>query len=884
MRRAMILIASVGIALAAAARPAPAAEPAEPVTVKVLFLFSPNYPETASTRRLVELMKEDPAISVQEWGGLQLPGGAGRAPLMMAIAGKAAPDVCMSWFHVIRNDIRQGFLYPLNEWIGEDADGNGQIDDDEARWDRWKEIPRLWRQVATVDGKVYGVPLASKAYLGLVFRIDMARAAGLDPNRPPRTWDELLYWCQRLTDPNKKIPGALVERGQRGISLQPYGWTWLPWIYSAGGSPIVQVRRSPRTGKEYVLPPDTVTFRTPEGEDLTRVEPGWRADFASPAAVAATAFLHRLSWQRWLIDPETREPVNLKPEDLAAGFVGLGSRKLAFRPGDAITGVARGFMEQRGMTPWELLGRGEVAMTTWVIDDLPALSQNLGVSPDLLGWFPFPAAPGPGGRQVIQLHNHFAVMCEGVGDRPKPQRDKVWKVLAAGTDNTVGDDDIRQRVLAGLVRFVNPADLKRLGFDDYLKDVPQVVRGYYDQIADGRIFTCTEPYMGFWVTQDDALNRQVISLIMADTGEHFDYVSALREVEHKANSGLMFGQPKEVLDRYRTPARIAFAAMAAVMAAFMFFLVRSFTRRRRASTRQVYSGWLAWGLVGPAVLLVGLWSYYPLFRGMVMALQDYKVAGESPFVGLDNFITLALDASFWESLGRTVYFVALNMVLAFLTPIFLALLLSEVPRGKYLFRTLFFLPQVTSGLVIALLWKLMYEPTPAGFLNQLIEMLNRLPLVHLGPRTWLQDPKMAMVCAVIPTVWASMGISSLIYLAALKSVPEEIYEAAEMEGAGILAKIRHISVPTLLPLIIINFVGVFVATFQNMGNIFLLTFGGPGESTMVVGLRIWIEAYNNLRFSMATSMAWVLGSLLVGFMYLQIRFLRKVEFKRATWE
>jgi multiple sugar transport system permease protein len=880
----MMLIAGVAILAAGSDGAAPGDEPTEPVTVKVLYFYSPNYPDTASTRRLVQLMKEDPAISVQEWGGLNLPGGAGRAPLMMAIAGKTAPDVCMSWFHVIRNDIRQGFLYPLNEWIGDDANGNGQIDDDEAKWDRWKEIPKLWRQVATVDGKVYGLPLASKAYLGLVFRIDMARAAGLDPNSPPRTWGELFYWCQKLTDPNKKIPGAVLERGQRGIALQPYGWTWLPWVYSAGGSPIVQVRKSPKTGKEHVLPPDTVTFKTPEGEDLTHVEPSWRADFASPAGLAATAFYHRLSWQRWLIDPETHEPVNLKPGDLAAGFVVEGPRKLAFKPDDVVTGVARGFMEQRGMNPWELLGRGEVGMTTWVVDDLPALSQSLGVSPDLLGWSPFPAGPGPRGRQVIQLHDHFGVLCEGVGDRPKAERDKVWKVLAAATDNTVGDDDVRQRVLAGLVRFVNPADLKRLGFDDYLKDVPQVVREYYDKMADGLIFTCTEPYMGFWVTQDEALNREVLSLIMADTGEKFDYASALRQVEHKANSGLMFGLPREVLDLYRTPARVIFAAMVAVMAALMFLLVRSFTKKAPASTRQVYSGRLAWGLVAPAVLLIGLWSYYPLVRGMVMALQDYKVAGASPFVGLDNFITLALDKSFWESLGRTVYFVLLNMVLAFLTPIVLAILLSEVPRGKYLFRTLFFLPQVTSGLVIALLWKLMFEPTPAGFLNQLIEIVNRLPGVHLKTQTWLQDPSLAMICAIIPTVWASMGMSSLIYLAALKSVPEEIYEAAEVEGAGILAKIRHISIPTLLPLIVINFVGVFVATFQNMGNIFLMTFGGPGEATKVLGLAIWIEAYNNLRFSMATSMAWVMGSLLIGFTYLQIRFLRKVEFKRAAWE
>ncbi len=85
-----------------------------------------------------------------------------------------------------------------------------------------------------------------------------------------------------------------------------------------------------------------------------------------------------------------------------------------------------------------------------------------------------------------------------------------------------------------------------------------------------------------------------------------------------------------------------------------------------------------------------------------------------------------------------------------------------------------------------------------------------------------------------------------------------------------------------MPLIIINFVGTFIGTFQNMGNIFLLTFGGPDNATTVVGLKIWIEAYNNLRFSMATSMAWILGSLLIGLTYVQIQFLKKIEYKRAS--
>jgi multiple sugar transport system permease protein len=345
----------------------------------------------------------------------------------------------------------------------------------------------------------------------------------------------------------------------------------------------------------------------------------------------------------------------------------------------------------------------------------------------------------------------------------------------------------------------------------------------------------------------------------------------------------MFATPRATLDRYRWPARVVFAVIAGIMAFFVVLIVRGQLRRGAggASCRNVYNRWVAWGLVMPALLLIGLWSYYPLLRGMVMAFQNYRITGGSTFVGLDNFIALAMDGSFWRSLLRTVYFVALNMTLAFSAPILLAILLTEVPRFKIFFRTLFFLPQMTSGLVIALLWKLMYTPTPEGFFNRLIALLNRLPFVSISMQTWLQDPRLAMLCCVIPTVWASMGMASLIYLAALHSIPPDFYEAAEIDGAGIFKKLTRITIPTILPLIIINFVGTFIGTFQNMGNIFLMTFGGPGESTTVVGLRIWIEAYNNLRFSMATSMAWVLGSLLIGFTYVQIKFLGKVEYRKA---
>ncbi|NOY75466.1 MAG: sugar ABC transporter permease [Kiritimatiellaeota bacterium] len=496
---------------------------------------------------------------------------------------------------------------------------------------------------------------------------------------------------------------------------------------------------------------------------------------------------------------------------------------------------------------------------------------------------PYPAGPGPKGQRVIQVQNHYTVMYEGVSKRSKRDRDAIWKVMLALNDEENRNIAIKDKVLSGMSRFVNPKDLKRLGYEEYIRDIPKTLRQNFADLDNGAIATYTEPWSGFWFTMDVALNREVLGIIVGAKGEDFDYKSALKYVQNKANSGVMFATPESELKKARPLARIIFTAILVMVIFFVVLIVRNqLKKNKEARTGNVYSGTLAWLMVLPALLLIGLWGYYPLLRGMVMAFQDYKITGTTKFVGLDNFIVLARDSGFWMSLLRTLYFVFLNMLFAFCAPIILAILLTEVPRFKIFFRTLFFLPQMTSGLVIALMWKLMYNPTPQGFFNQLISFLNYIPFVNIGPQAWLDDPSLAMICCVIPTVWASMGMASLIYLAALHSVPPDFYEAAEVDGAGVFKKLIHITFPTLLPLIIINFVGAFIGTFQNMGNIFLMTFGGPGEATTVIGLKIWIEAYNNLRFSMATSMAWVMGSLLIGFTYFQIQFLGKVEYRKAA--
>jgi multiple sugar transport system permease protein len=242
---------------------------------------------------------------------------------------------------------------------------------------------------------------------------------------------------------------------------------------------------------------------------------------------------------------------------------------------------------------------------------------------------------------------------------------------------------------------------------------------------------------------------------------------------------------------------------------------------------------------------------------------------------MDNFIKVFLDDRFYVSMKQTFKFVAVSLLLGFAAPIFLALLLSEVPRGKTFWRTIFFLPQVSSGLVILFLWKMFYHPTQYGFLNRVLGYFG------VSPQDWLGDPTWTMAAVIVPGVWAGAGMGSLIYLAALKSIPEELYEAAEVDGAGMLAKLRYVTLPALKPLVIINFIGAFIGTFHTMSNIFALTGGGPGNETMVMSLNIWYEAFAFLRFGTATALAWVLGSILLGFTILQLRWLSKVDFRRA---
>ncbi len=738
------------------------------LAVSFLWAYDPEHPEEPVTRAILELAREDKSIRPVKWGGLVLPGAGGRSTFMLALAGGTAPDIYKAWFHILRNDIEQGFVYPLDEWI------------DPASVDPAKSI---WDKVRVKDGHVWAVTTPGIQYYGIIYRRDLAAAAGLDPDSPPETWDGFREWCRKLKKP-----------GMRPFAIENRPWGFLPWVQSAGG--------------------DVVN------------EEGTAATFDSPAALEAAAFLQ-----------------SLVREDLVLGFPTL-------TQADEIS---------------ERFATGDIAMVFGGETLVKRLLEAQNFPVELIGMMPFPAANGNFPR-VLQAHKHFYALSESLGRKPKEERDLAFKCLERMCDESLADEETGRAIREGRAFWL--ADNIRQG------------------LADGSIKPVTEPWAGFWQAASDLVQRRFLGILLSDAGKTFDFAAALKAINEDANRGLMFDSDSSRIDAARPYARVILGVVLCsllVIAAMAWGTGNSLRTLRTSRVVKTENRELGTGnrercgflFLFPACASILLWSYYPLVRGALMAFQDYRIVGDSTWAGLDNFIRVAIDPNFWSAWVRTLEYVGITLVLGFLSPVFLALMLCEIPRGKVFFRFLYFLPHLTSALVVTLLWKLMFDPTESGILNQIVMSLG------FERQSWLLDPALAMTCCILPGVWAGAGISSLIYVAALSSMPQDYYEAAAIDGAGILGRFRHVTFPQLAPLMVINFVGAFIAAFQGIGSIFLLTFGGPGDATQVLSLQIWKEAYNNLRFSTATTMAWFLGVALIGFAYLQIRFLRRVEFRKV---
>jgi len=822
---------------------------------------------------------------------------------LLAIAGRVAPDVLYVNFRKSDNYIQNSFLYPLDR--PEDAYLTGMTKEEVDFRIHRKIWPVIWRRgpggksdktirladggelrFAGCVGNVWAIPYAGALGRVLLYRKDLFDEKKVAYPTPDWTWDDLYKAARKITDPERGIYGVQLGRGKHE------SWYWITFLWSAGGEVMVYNEQTDK----------------------------WRCVFDTREAAKALDFYTRLSAEKWTDkDGKTRR-----------GYA---------------------YKEQEGWNKWD---RGEIAMQFAYIEE-KLFSK---INPELTGMAPVPLGPpGPDGKRVrgAELNSRMMGLFAGIANRVV--RDAAWEYIRFYDSKEATKAKTRIMVEGGLGRFVNPKYLRMFGYPEVIRLAP---RGW-SEIFEIAISTGKpEPYgrnsnyaydlMTFPI--QDAEQIALDDRLPTDPNERLDVLQEmLRKANARANEE-MIGIISPGQRRLRDG--VASAVLVAIAVAFGLvfrYIIRKFTPPEALLGRKIRWGFWryrwAYLLLVPAGLTIFVWRYIPLARGSVMAFQDYRLMGESAWVWVQNFGDLLWDNEWWQAIVNSIRYCVLVMTTTFLPPIILAVLLQEVPRGKLLFRSIYYLPAVTGGLVLMILWKQFYDPSEHGVLNAVVmqvpaigyfalgvamlvvawlfvrrmlyhnlyllgvlfaigglvlfaalagmakpillpryetvlEALPQIPARLFGtlpePYRWRGDPDTAMLTVVIPMVWAGMGPGCLIYLAALKGISDDFYEAADIDGATFIDKILFVVFPILKPLILINFLGVFIASFYGSTAMIMVMTGG-GANTETAGLHIFYKAFIFLKFGPATARAWVLAAMLIGFTVYQLRILSRLEFR-----
>lgn len=274
----------------------------------------------------------------------------------------------------------------------------------------------------------------------------------------------------------------------------------------------------------------------------------------------------------------------------------------------------------------------------------------------------------------------------------------------------------------------------------------------------------------------------------------------------------------------------------------------------------------------PALILFLLFVILPLVQAIYFSLTDWDgISATYNFQGLKNYKTLLKDTYVLNSVFATLKYTITVTILQNLVALLLALALNQRFRGRNILRTVFFIPSLFSSLVVGYIWSFMFSD-PIMKLGKALG-LQILGNNILGNETW------AIFAAAFVTVWRSSGWTMMIYLAGLQNVPQELCEAAAVDGAGYWKQLRHIILPMIAPSFTINFILVFERCLKDFDSIFALTAGGPGDSTMTMALHIYRESFFYSRGSYGTTIGVVLFVAMVILTIIQLKFFQKGEDK-----
>ncbi|MGG7464802.1 MULTISPECIES: carbohydrate ABC transporter permease [unclassified Plantibacter] len=272
--------------------------------------------------------------------------------------------------------------------------------------------------------------------------------------------------------------------------------------------------------------------------------------------------------------------------------------------------------------------------------------------------------------------------------------------------------------------------------------------------------------------------------------------------------------------------------------------------------KQRRSGLFGWLMVAPAVFHIGLWTAIPVLATIALSFTDYDIFDAPAWIGLDNYVEIFQDPVFgqatWNTLVYTFWTVPASMAIAMV----IAVALNQNLRLRTWFRTAFFLPQVTATVAIAMVWLWIFNPQQ-GLLNGV------LAVIGIPGQAWLADPEWALPSVILVGAWQGIGIKMLIYIAALQNVDPSLYEAAAVDGAGPIRKFFAITVPMLKPATFFVLIISIIGAFQVFDQIYVLTDGGPANSTTMMTYEVYRSAFQNFEMGMASAQSVLLFLMLL---------------------
>ena len=268
---------------------------------------------------------------------------------------------------------------------------------------------------------------------------------------------------------------------------------------------------------------------------------------------------------------------------------------------------------------------------------------------------------------------------------------------------------------------------------------------------------------------------------------------------------------------------------------------------RKKTMKREYQAYL---YILPWILGFAILQLYPFVSSFIYSFTDYTVGAKATFQGLANYKKLfTQDKEFWNSLKVTILFALYTVPGKLIMALAVAMFLNRDLKGINLIRTLYYIPSLFGGSVaVALLWRLMFLDN--GVINAILSALH-LPVIQ-----WLGDTRYALRTICMLEIW-QFGSSMVMFLAALKQVPRSLYEAAEIDGAGIVTRFFHITLPQISPIIFFNLINQTIQALQNFTSAQVITEGGPLKSTYVLGLKLYKEGFSYFKMGYASAISWV---------------------------